>query len=161
MPQWYYGSQAGQTGPVEDHEIRALIAAGNIVPETLVWRDGMKDWMPMRSVPELSGHAVVPYGPQYPAQPVYYMPPVAPNNGLAIASMVCGIVSFCLCYFVVILSIPAVICGHLALSQIRSSPLPMAGKGMAIAGLVLGYIGITITLGAILFLGFAFAVNRP
>ena len=161
MAQWYYGSQAGQTGPVEDHEIRALIAAGSIVPETLVWRDGMKDWMPLSSVPELGVHSVAPYGPQYPAQPAYYMPPVAPNSGVAIASMVCGIVSFCLCYFAVILSIPAVICGHLALSQIKNSPMPMAGRGMAIAGLVLGYIGITITLGVILFFGFAFAANLP
>ncbi len=160
MPQWYYGSPAGQTGPVEDHELRALIAAGSVVPETLVWRDGMKDWSPMGSVPELNGAPVQPYAATY-APPGYYVTPVAPTSGLAIASMVCGIVGYLTCYFAALLAIPAVICGHLALSQMRSSPVPMAGKGMAIAGLVLGYVAIALTVGFILFFGIAFATSGP
>ena len=159
MPQWYFGSSAGQSGPVEDHEIRALIQAGTVTPETLVWRDGMKDWTPMQAVPELHVQALSPYVPPYTATPGYYGPPPVPNNGLAIASMVCGIVGYCTCYFVAILGIPAVICGHLALTQIRNSPVPMGGRGMAIAGLVLGYLGIVITLGFITFLGIAIATG--
>lgn len=160
MPQWYYGSSAGQTGPVEDHEIRALIAGGTVTPETLVWRDGMQDWTPLRAVPELGGQALGPYTPPYATVPGYYAPPVMPTNGLAIASMVCGIVGYCTCYFVGILGIPAVICGHLALTQIRNSPVPMGGRGMAIAGLILGYLGILITLGFATFLGIAIATGN-
>lgn len=62
------------------------------------------------------------------------------TSGLAIASMVCGIVSIFLCQFVG--AVPALICGHMALSQINGSPMPMNGRGMAIAGLVLGYLQI-------------------
>ena len=165
MPQWYYGSAAGQSGPVEEHEIRALIAAGTIVPETLVCRDGMKDWSPMRAVPEFSGQPLAaypaPYHAPFPGAAGYPVIPVIPNSGLAIASMVCGIVGICTCYFAIFLGIPAVICGHMALSQINNSQLPMGGRGMAIAGLVLGYLEILITVGFGIFLGIAIATGNP
>ena len=161
MSQGYYGSSAGQSGPVEDQEIRAMISAGSIGPETLVWRDGMKDWLPLSTVPELGGQMSGPYPQHYAPAPGYYGSPVAPSSGLAIASMVCGIVGYLTCYFVAILGIPAVICGHMALSQIKNSPVPMGGRGMAIAGLVLGYLGIAITLGLIIFFGIAIATGKP
>lgn len=158
MPQWYYGSPAGQTGPVGDDEIRALIASGAVAAETLVWRDGMQDWTPMRMVPELNGYPVNPYQAPYQMVPAYYPQPI-PNSGLAIASMVCGIVGYCTCYFVIVLAIPAVICGHLALSQIKNSPTPLGGRGMAIAGLILGYLAILCTVGVLLSFGIAIATN--
>ncbi|MEK7950216.1 GYF domain-containing protein [Luteolibacter soli] len=161
MSQWYYGSSAGQTGPVEEHELRTLIASGGVGPETLVWRDGMKDWLPLQSVPELQVNAISPYQTQMSAAsggvPGYYMP----TSGLAIASMVCGIVCILLCVYHGLLGLPAVICGHLALSQINSSPLPMGGRGMAIAGLVLGYLGITASVGFIAFFVFAISSAHP
>ncbi len=40
-----------------------------------------------------------------------------------------------------IAGIPAVVCGHLALSRIKKSVGPVRGRGKAIAGLVLGYTG--------------------
>lgn len=58
-----------------------------------------------------------------------------PTNGLAIASLVLGILWI---YWVG--SVLAVIFGHIALSQIRRRQ--DGGHGMAIAGVVLGYIGI-------------------
>ena len=162
MPQWYYGSSAGQTGPVEEGELRALIASGGVGPETLVWRDGMKEWLPVQAVPELHGNAVNPHVAPGPGAyvPGYYSP-VAPTCGLAIASMICGIVGIITCYFAGLLGLPAVICGHLAISQINSSPIPMAGRGMAIAGLVLGYIGIAFSVAAIAFFVFAISASHP
>lgn len=56
---------------------------------------------------------------------------------MAIASMVLGILW---CYWVG--SILAVIFGHISLGQIKRGNGAITGKGMAIAGLVLGYIGI-------------------
>ena len=58
------------------------------------------------------------------------------TNGLAIASMVLGIL-----WLYWIGSILAVIFGHIAISQAGKDPA-IKGKGMAIAGLVLGYIGV-------------------
>lgn len=152
MAQWYYGSSAGQNGPVEEHELRALIASGGVGPETLVWREGMKDWLSLRAVPELASTVPSPYAtPGAAGYPQAYFPPVAPTCGLAIASMVCGIIGFITCYFSGLLGVPAVICGHLAISRINSSPIFMPGRGMAIAGLVMGYIGIAFSVAAIAF----------
>jgi len=63
---------------------------------------------------------------------------VQENSGKATASLVCGIIFF----MWPLTAIAAVILGHLALSDIKKSAGRLAGQGMAIAGLVLGYIGI-------------------
>jgi hypothetical protein len=60
------------------------------------------------------------------------------TNGLAIASLVLGIV-----WVYWIGSILAVVLGHVALSQVKRDPR-QTGRGMAIAGLVLGYLGIAV-----------------
>lgn len=75
-------------------------------------------------------------GAQYPyAQPQagapypYAYPPAPRTNVLAIVSLVSAF----------IVSIVAVITGHLALSQIKRTG--EAGRGMALAGLIIGYVG--------------------
>jgi hypothetical protein len=75
---------------------------------------------------------VMPYQGYYPA-----MAPTQPTSGLAIGAMVCGIAEVFTLGFA---AIPAVILGHLARAQIRRTG--ERGDGMAIAGLVLGYLGI-------------------
>ena len=75
----------------------------------------------------------------------YYQYPVArQTNGLAVAALVCGIAQFA----VGLTFIPAIICGHMARRQIRQTG--EAGDGMAIAGLILGYIGGALVIGAVL-----------
>lgn len=80
-----------------------------------------------------------PGTPAYPQQPAGQYPPAAAptTNGLAVASLVLGIVW---CYWVG--SILAVVFGHLALGQIKKDPGRQAGKGLAIAGVVLGWLGV-------------------
>jgi hypothetical protein len=63
-------------------------------------------------------------------------PPVRQQNGLAVTSLVLGICSlFCAC----LTGIAAVITGHIALNRANRDPLRYGGKGLAIAGLCLGY----------------------
>lgn len=64
------------------------------------------------------------------------------KKGLAIASLACGIVGG----WASTASIPAVICGHLALNRIKKEPNAYGGKGMAISGLILGYIGLVLAI---------------
>jgi hypothetical protein len=151
MTHWFYGENGLQFGPVDDAGIRQLIASGRVIPSTLVWREGMPEWLPLAKVPELA-QSVVPYAPYYHS---------APTSGLAIASMVCGLVGFMLCYFCALLGIPAVICGHMALKQMNESPLPMTGRGMAITGLILGYLWIALTLLAIFAVAFGVFNSMP
>ncbi|TAN22623.1 MAG: DUF4190 domain-containing protein [Acidobacteria bacterium] len=63
------------------------------------------------------------------------------TNGFAIASLVLGIL-----WLYWLGSILAIVFGHIALVQIRRRQGNSAGRGMAIAGLVLGYIGIAIAI---------------
>jgi len=75
--------------------------------------------------------------------PPFY--PAAPQtNGMAIASLVLGIVS--LACSQCITAIPGVIFGHIALKQIRESGGTQGGRGLAIGGLVTGYISLGIVV---------------
>ena len=67
-------------------------------------------------------------------------PPRGSTSGLAVASMVLGIL-----WLFWIGSILAVIFGHVSLSQTRKDP-SIGGRGMAIAGLTLGWVGVGILL---------------
>ena len=81
-------------------------------------------------------------------------PPKA--SALAVWSLVLGILS--LTCFTIFTAIPGVICGHKALSRIKRSGGELTGQGLAIAGLVTGYIGIA---WAILFIPLMMAIAIP
>jgi hypothetical protein len=64
----------------------------------------------------------------------------ARTSALAIWSLVLGILGL-LC-FSFLAAIPAVICGHLGRSKIRDSQGALQGNGLALAGLILGYLSL-------------------
>ncbi len=76
------------------------------------------------------------------AAPQPYAPP--PNDPKAIWSMVLGILSVVCCGLFA--GIPAVILGHISHSNIQKSRGALKGDGMAIAGLVLGYGSLLLSL---------------
>lgn len=67
-----------------------------------------------------------------------YASAAARNSGLALWSMILGIGAYVIVPFVG--AIAAVVLGHLGLSEIKKSAGRLKGDGMAIAGLVLGYL---------------------
>jgi hypothetical protein len=74
-----------------------------------------------------------PYGYAQPQQPQGYPQPYAApmatgTNGLAIASLICA-------FFIPIV---AIILGHIALNQIKQTG--QEGRGLALAGTILGYV---------------------
>jgi hypothetical protein len=62
------------------------------------------------------------------------------TSGLAIASLVTGLFFWCW----VIPGIVSIVLGHLALESIANSGGAKRGRGMAIAGIVLGWVGVGI-----------------
>ena len=62
------------------------------------------------------------------------------TSGLAIASLVTGLFFWCW----VIPGIVSIVLGHLALESIENSGGAKRGRGMAVAGIVLGWVGIGI-----------------
>ena len=87
--------------------------------------------------------------PQPPAQLTpqqYGGPPGQPQqtNGLAIAALISGILG--LTIFFGLGSVLALIFGYIARGQIKRSQGQQGGNGMAIAGLVMGWIGVVVSL---------------
>ena len=123
--QFHVQHNGQQSGPHSLEEVRARLANGSLQPTDLAWHEGAADWQPISAIPELAGSF-----PQTVA---------TKTSGLAIASLVLGILSFLLCGLT---WLPAVICGHMSLSRIKKASGTLSGKGMAIAGLVTGYISI-------------------
>ncbi len=72
------------------------------------------------------------------------------NCRLAIISFILGILGLLLFCIAILPGLPAVICGHLALSKIKRARDTLHGRGMAIAGLSMGYIAIAFTVLTIL-----------
>lgn len=80
-------------------------------------------------------------GAVYPAAPPAYAPAPGPRaSGLAIASLVTGLFFWCW----VVPGIVSIVLGHLALESIEDSGGAKTGRGMAIAGIALGWVGIGI-----------------
>ena len=98
--------------------------------------------------PQPSGYPQPPYGGYLP--PSYT--PAPPNEGLAVASMVVGIVSIVLScgYGIGLLGSPvALVMGRVSMKRIDRSQGQLGGRGMAQAGFILGIIGTVLLVLAI------------
>ena len=89
--------------------------------------------------------------PTNPAQPT--------NCSLAVWSLVLGILAVVLSVACIgpLFAIPAVICGHMAYSRIKRSAGALSGEGLALGGLITGYLSIAL----IPFIGLLAAIAIP
>ncbi len=161
--EWFYADESKQQISVDESELPGLVEEDKINPTTLVWNETMADWKAASEVrPDLFGLEPTPPAlspAQHPvSSPMAGLPrATAPASGTAITSMVLGIVGllsmlgFPPC--APIFSLPAVICGHIARKQAKEETLPSSNNGLALAGLVTGYIGLAIALIATLAFG--------
>lgn len=172
---YYIANQGVQQGPIE---VQDLVRHG-LRPDTLVWTEGMAAWQRADTVAELMGllqitptqtiplqaapaPAVVTAGVPGGEMLSYRTPMQSQPNGMAIASMVLGIVSFPLFLFWCIGAIPAILAivfGFIARGKISRQETQVGG-GMALTGLILGFLyigmaGLAIAMIAVL------AANTP
>lgn len=85
-------------------------------------------------------------------QPAYgQAPPSPPTSGMAIAALALGISG--LTVFPFLGSILALIFGYMARNEIRQRPDEVSGEGLAVAGLVTGWIGVGLTVLSIVAVG--------
>jgi hypothetical protein len=187
---WYYAKNGAQQGPVALEDMKSRIAMGEIAPSDLAWREGMADWMPVSSIAELKlepapprpehpnmpAHTPVP-APMATSSPEPYRAPQAspsaapapyqgaqpPSQGMAIASLICGIVSLvacCLWFGALPLALVAIVLGFIASSKAKADPARYAGKGMARAGIVTGILGL-IAAGVVTYFALQFQGLSP
>jgi len=138
-----------QLGQFSEAEVRSGLFEGRYLNTDLGWTEGMAEWKPLGEL-----FAVVP--PSIPmrsapmASTTTYSTSLSPaSSGLAIASMVLGILSLLTCGAMGVGALAAIICGHLAMGKIKASQGGVGGRGMALAGLVMGYLSLVLVILAI------------
>lgn len=77
--EWFVGRQGTRSGPYPTDVVRRMVAAGEIRPGDLVWREGMADWVPLSSVPGLGPAPATSPVPLSAAQPMSDNPYAAPS----------------------------------------------------------------------------------
>jgi hypothetical protein len=144
---------ATSLGVFSEEQIREGLRTGRFTSTDIAWREGMANWQPLSQFAEFA--VVASDAPPPQTGPTAITTPASPaaagtTEPLAIWSFVLGVLSLVCCGF--ILGIPAVICGHLALSKLQKEP-QLQGKGLATAGLIIGYVAIAFWLMYVVFFG--------
>ncbi len=120
-------------------------------PPPTVWIPPALDTTPATQKPfDLPGS----YNPPQPVTPAWQPPPpppvykTSPNQGMAIASLIVGIVSITIgwCYIALVSGPVAVALGIAALLQIKNKPDQYSGKPLAIVGIVTGAVPFVVLL---------------
>lgn len=162
--EWYYSNNSVQHGPVNLETLRGLVANGTIASDELVWHDGMPDWTPVAQIADLAPAVPTadptPYAPPAAAGTSAY-PPLAntrPTSGMAIASLVCGILGITTCTFFP--GVLAVVLGHMAMRRTDPANGDLGGRGLVVAGLILGYISVAfLVIFGLMFIAALFSVS--
>lgn len=165
MSQWYYAINKQPTGPVSPDDIKRLVAQGELNANTPVWKEGLQKWLKLEAT-ELSQFISGP-PPLADADPNHgrfdlniglpekfqFDHNIEQGIGLSKSNMqaighvatktnVMAFVALALAilgFFTGITFIPAIVCGHIALSQFRRDP-SIGGEGLAKAALIMSYI---------------------
>ena len=135
------GADQKEYGPASADQVRQWIVDGRVTGRTQVKAEGSTEWKSLSGFHEfdtaLAAKSVVP-GPTPPFIPSNR----PPTSGLAIASLVMGVLSFVGCS--IFTGIPAIIAGHIAHNRSRKSPQQFGGGGLAVAGFVMGYLSLAL-----------------
>ena len=137
-----------QLGPFSLEEINRQLAAGTLNLSDQAWYEGAAGWAALSTVPGVGAAAPASASPISPATvPASVAPatvvPTRKTEQLAILSLIFSILGLCgfCCGFFMMAGVAGIVCGHIALSRIKSDP-NLEGHGLAMAGVVIGYLAI-------------------
>lgn len=129
------GSDRKEYGPMTADDVRRCLAERRANRLTLVRVEGEAGWKPLADFPEFHDALAASPPPPLPGQGHLRRPAAARTSGAAVASLVLGILGFC-----GVTGLAGLICGTVALFQIRRSRGAIKGTGFAVAGLVVSTI---------------------
>jgi hypothetical protein len=137
-------------GPATASQIREWIAQGRINAQTLAQSGEGSSWKPLGEMPEFSSALKPDLPPGASATTSQPAAPVAapPTSGLAITSLVLGILGLFTCGITALFGL---ICGIVAMNKISKSNGQMGGRGIAIGGTVVSAACLLIVLIVTLF----------
>ncbi len=169
---WYFMALGQQVGPISFDDVKARIGAGEIKKETHVWREGLENWIPAadsdlgpcfkpssgaagksglsirKAPPEVPRHGLGPdlHSDKSPSVGDIFAGKSRPSTPIdrgmapgAVWSFISGLMAIFICGL--IFGIIAITKGRSALEVIGENP-GYSGKGLAIAGIILGILGI-------------------
>jgi len=136
------GADGKEYGPINLEQLKQWIAQGRVNAQTRVQEVGTAAWKTAADFPELQSPLAPPaIAPGAVPGAIGAAGTTQPRQGLAIASLICGILSLPTC---LLTCLPAIICGHIAYSRARRTPREYSGSGLALAGLIIGYASIAV-----------------
>lgn len=118
-----------QQGPYSPEKVRSLLEEGLLLPSDPARYQDAEEWTPVGTL--LGIEDVTEPGPRI--------------SKLAVWSVVLGILGV---PTFGILSFAAIVCGHLSHGKIKRSAGMLTGKGLSIAGCLLGYLGLIVLIAA-------------
>jgi hypothetical protein len=124
------GGDGKEYGPVSADELRQWLADGRVAGDTQTQAEGSPGWKPLAEFAELADLTR-----STPPPPVSAAPPALPagkTSGMAIASLVLGILGLVSCG---VTSLVGVVLGIVSLRKINRSQGALRGSGLAIAGI--------------------------
>jgi len=152
MAEYYYTDANRQpAGPVPLEELKAMHQRGELTADAVLAEVGSDSWQDAASVLGAGRPPAAP--PVRPTSPIgspqdEFYPIAGWSFGLGLASWVCSLS--------LLTGIPAIICGHMALSRIKAeNNNNSTAKVLAIIGLVLGYLSLAGAVVFALFFGLA------
>lgn len=155
--QIHVGRDGKELGVFSLEEVNRQLAAGTLRVTDQAWYEGAAGWIALSSVPGVSA-APASVAPQVSPTSVTTTPPVIvpqrKSEPLAVLSLIFSILGLCgfCCGFFVAAAIAGIVCGHIALSRIKTNP-ELEGHGLAMGGLIIGYVAVAGWLTWILLFG--------
>ena len=147
------GTDNKEYGPVSADQLRQWIREGRANRSTLIQAEGATSWKPLSLFPEFSATLGSAPPTQAAAQPVVVV--TTGTNGMAVASLVSGIVSFpglvCCCGPTLVSAPLGIVFGIIALVQLKSRP-QQTGQAMAWGGIALSGASLVLLV-VLMFLG--------
>jgi len=140
------GSDGRTYGPATADQLREWIAEGRADAQTQVWTEGASQWRPLAEYAEFAPLLAM-RPPSLAAPGTACSAARPPSPLLATASLVMGLLSLtcglCCCYGLPF-NLLGIVFALVALAQMRHQPWPRAGRGQAIAGLVLSLLSLAL-----------------
>ena len=140
------GSDGRTYGPATAEQLREWIAEGRADAQTQVWTEGASQWRPLAEYAEFAPLLAM-RPPSLAAPGTACSAARPPSPSLATASLVMGLLSLtcglCCCYGLPF-NLLGIVFALVALAQMRHQPWPRAGRGQAIAGLVLSLLSLAL-----------------
>jgi hypothetical protein len=134
-----------QLGPFSLEEINRQLAAGTLSLSDQAWYEGAAGWAALSTVPGVTAAAPASTAaaPTSPLAAPASVVPARKTEQLAVLSLIFSILGLCgfCCGFFMMGGVAGIICGHIALSRIKSNP-NLEGHGLAMAGMVIGYLAV-------------------